>query len=93
MTDSTSTTYPYPQDKVSITATYRSAQVGGVVLAYQPETVQIDLNDDVIPADPVERLAFLKELIDSLFRDTMLAGPDVVVDPDMGLDRGQAVTP
>lgn len=83
MTDTT--TYPYPQDKVTITATYRPPKTDGPVLVYHPETVQIELNDDVVPADPAERLAFLTELINSLFRDELFAHPDLVVDPDMGV--------
>ena len=58
-----------PQDKVRISASYRTAtDTVAVAVAGMPETVEIELNDDVVPADPAERIAFLTSLVDSLFR-------------------------
>lgn len=67
MTEPTST-YVYPQDKVRIAASYRAGSVGAHVPAGQPETIEITLNDESVPADSAERIAFLAALIDALFR-------------------------
>jgi hypothetical protein len=89
MTTTPSTNYVYPQDKVKITATYRSGRIGDVEPAFQPETVEITLNDDAVPTDPAECLAFLTGLVETLFTYAPADGDaDVVVDPDMGLQGG-----
>jgi hypothetical protein len=58
----------YLPDKVRITASYRVA-TGDLILAGMPEAVEIELNDDAVPTEPAERIAFLTSLVDSLFRE------------------------
>lgn len=65
---SDTSTLTYPPDKVRITVTYHAGKAGEHIPAGQPETVEILLNDDVVPAGTAERIAFLTSLLDSLFR-------------------------
>jgi len=58
----------YQRDKVRITASYTPAKAGDDPVPGQPETVEIELNEDAVPADDAERVVFLTALIDSLFR-------------------------
>ncbi len=60
----TSTNYLVQRDQVRITATYLAELLG----PGQPETVAIELNDDVVPADPAHRTALISTLIGCLFR-------------------------
>lgn len=82
MTDST---YVYPQDTVTIKASYFAASVGDAVPAGQPETVEIILNGDAVPADLDDRFSLIEALVNTLFHggDQDLTA-DVVVDPDPG---------
>lgn len=54
---------PYPQTKLRITANYPAGPAG------LPETVDIELNDDAVPADAAERTAFITHLVTALFRN------------------------
>jgi hypothetical protein len=72
MTESSRT--PRPLDKVRITASYPTVHAGDVTLPGHPETVEIELNDDAVPAGSAERVAFIQSLIDSLFRGETPAG-------------------
>jgi hypothetical protein len=83
MTDTSMITYP--RDKVRITAAYTPALVNGVLYLGNPETVEIELNDDTVPTDPAELIAFLTSLVDSLFRTPTVTPVGVAVDPDPGM--------
>jgi hypothetical protein len=56
-----------PPDKVRISASYHTAVAGSTRIDH-PESVEIVLNEG-LPADPAELCAFLRALLDSLFRD------------------------
>jgi hypothetical protein len=63
--------------KLRISATYRAGQVGDVVAAGQPETVEIELNDDAVPSGSPDLAAFVAHLVSTLFR---LAPQETVAD-------------
>lgn len=56
---------PYPQTKLRITASYPA---GDTPAAGLPDTVEIELNDDAVPAGDPERTVFITQLVASLFR-------------------------
>jgi len=65
-TETTSAGIPlYPQTKLRITATYHAEQVGDVLPAGQPESVDIELNE--LPEDVA---TFIIEVVSALFRST-----------------------
>ncbi len=57
---------PYPQTVLRISASYQPTKVGEVLLAGQPENVEIELNE--LPEDGLAD--FIAELVASLFRYT-----------------------
>lgn len=77
-TETTSAGIPlYPQTKLRITATYHAEQVGDVLPAGQPESVDIELNE--LPEDVS---TFVIEVVSALFRFTPEGGTSAITYQD-----------
>jgi hypothetical protein len=92
----TETPTTYPPDTVRIVASYPGAQVGDVFLPGHPDSVDIVLNGDAVPANPAERTVFLTALLDALFRsearDPEAKAPDggcEIVTTSTGVDESR----
>jgi len=79
-TETTSAGIPlYPQTKLRITATYHAEQVGDVLPAGQPDSVDIELNE--LPEDIS---TFIIEVVSALFRSTPAGATSTVITHQAG---------
>lgn len=63
-----STVVTVPPDALRITASYPTVSVGDQVVPGHPETIEVTINEQIAD-DPAELCAFIRALVDTLFRD------------------------